>query len=116
MQNELKAETLEQTIINHCTGNRNSQLAADATATKSAASLESAMASDQPCGNVSRVLAQWEVARTEIGIFRQIKTRTRENDYCLCLFEEQGTHQSEETDQRITIWVCLANGGPALAL
>ncbi|KAF9185034.1 hypothetical protein BGZ51_002976 [Haplosporangium sp. Z 767] len=113
-KNQLKAETLEQTMINYCTGNRNSQLSA--AATKSPASLESALTLDQPCGNVSKVLAQWEVTRTEIGIFRQIKTRTRENDYCLCLFEEQGTHRSKETDQKIAIWVCLACEGPALAL
>src|SRR4051812_23078529 len=34
------------------------------------------------------LLAQFSLTRAEIGTFRQLKTSTREKDYCVCLFEQ----------------------------
>ncbi|KAG9061100.1 hypothetical protein KI688_007729 [Linnemannia hyalina] len=41
------------------------------------------------------LLAQFSLTRAEIGSFRQLKTSTREKDYCVCLFEQQ---QGVESD------------------
>src|SRR5690349_15511920 len=43
-----------------------------------------------PITNDSTVLlAQLDLTRAEIGSFRQLKTSTREKDYCVCIFEQQ---------------------------
>ncbi|KAG0198484.1 hypothetical protein BGX33_012313 [Mortierella sp. NVP41] len=43
------------------------------------------------------LLAQFAVTRADIGSFRQLKTSTREKDYCTCLFEQQ--RQSKEVKE-----------------
>src|SRR5690242_1082322 len=44
----------------------------------------------------SMVLAEFPLTRAEIGSFRQIKTSTREKDYCICIFEHQQQHQRKQ--------------------
>ncbi|KAG0309967.1 hypothetical protein BGZ97_012917 [Linnemannia gamsii] len=45
------------------------------------------------------VLAQFSLTRAEIGSFRQLKTSTREKDYCTCLFEQPQEVEGEDEDE-----------------
>ncbi|KAG9320521.1 hypothetical protein KVV02_003755 [Mortierella alpina] len=97
--------------------------------TRSRCNLQSAgsaeHAAELPTSIGSVVLAEFPLTRAEIGSFRQIKTSTRDNDYCICLFEQQQQHQQqsvhmkaqqERGERSITTWLCLPLGGPALGL
>jgi hypothetical protein len=49
-----------------------------------------------PMTNESTVLlAQFSLTRAEIGSFRQLKTSTREKDYCTCIFEQPREMEKE---------------------
>ncbi|KAG0276790.1 hypothetical protein BGZ95_007020 [Linnemannia exigua] len=45
------------------------------------------------------LLAQFSLTRAEIGSFRQLKTSTREKDYCACIFEQQQQQQDIEESE-----------------
>ncbi|KAK3836650.1 MAG: hypothetical protein JOS17DRAFT_842668 [Linnemannia elongata] len=44
------------------------------------------------------LLAEFALTRAEIGSFRQLKTSTREKDYCACLFEQQKLVEGEDEE------------------
>ncbi|KAF9549939.1 hypothetical protein EC957_001999 [Mortierella hygrophila] len=49
------------------------------------------------------LLAQFSLTRAEIGSFRQLKTSTREKDYCACIFEQQqGVEGDDEVGEMVS--------------
>lgn len=90
------------------------------------------MASDKKTTS-RQVFAQFAVTRVDIGAFRNVKTSARDTtDYCRCVFEQDESehlsqpqpHQGHDEkclihnrcSRQITVWLCLACGGPALEI
>ncbi|KAF9404117.1 hypothetical protein BGZ94_004353, partial [Podila epigama] len=74
---------------------------------------DASTASDATTGDIVRT--EFPVTRLDVGTFRQVKTMQKSNnDYCRCIFDQDLL----AVDQRdaMTLWVCLANGGPALQI